>query len=502
MFEQVKIRKRFLTFLFYCALGFFAFLFLVLFSYHTTPFSNCDNGSDAAFYRLVGQGMTKGYLPYRDIFDMKGPFFYFVQYLGQLISYGRIGIFILQWINLFISVIIICKLFACVHINNRWLQLALLCPSAYVASFTFEGGNLTEEFSLVPLLSCLCIGLLYFDRSEEPSAFWQQRIYWYAGGWFGFCFGLLLMIRITNAALIGAIVFTIMLCLLKNRKYRQLMISAGMFLVGFLVAITPVCLFFSTKGMLYEVFRAVIIFGFKYHSFSSWSQRILRACKFWRTLPLLIIGFIPLLLRWKSWKEQLLVFFCTLFTFWGIVSGYSHLHYYVLTIPLVVISGIAIATSLGNKHRKQAIVAIFLSIAMLAAPFKFFKGAIGNAYMCLVRQDTYNEEYLAQDIASKIPQKDSESVFSYNMSSAWYTYVDLFPCIRYCDWQNTTINMMPEIYDELDHTFSVDPPAWLVLPESIGELPLFLEEKLKTNYQQVYENEKYILYHYNAEVSQ
>ena len=33
------------------------------FSYFTTPLSNVASGFDDAFYRMVGQGMTKGYLP-------------------------------------------------------------------------------------------------------------------------------------------------------------------------------------------------------------------------------------------------------------------------------------------------------------------------------------------------------------------------------------------------------------------------------------------------------
>ncbi len=87
------------------------FAFLTMYSYYTTPFSQCDNGYDSAFFLLVGQGMTKGLLPYRDFFDMKGPYLFFIEYLGQLVSYGRLGIFLVQWANLLIVCLIACKLF-------------------------------------------------------------------------------------------------------------------------------------------------------------------------------------------------------------------------------------------------------------------------------------------------------------------------------------------------------------------------------------------------------
>ena len=143
------------TGLFYCLLGLAAFLFLSLFSYYTSPFTTCDDGYDSAFFVLVGKGMTKGYLPYRDFFDMKGPVFFWIEYLGQRLCYGRWGIFLLQWMNLLIALVLACRIFALFRLSGKGLQALLLLPILSIASFTFQGGNLTEEFSLVPLFSCL-----------------------------------------------------------------------------------------------------------------------------------------------------------------------------------------------------------------------------------------------------------------------------------------------------------------------------------------------------------
>ncbi|MBQ1738745.1 MAG: hypothetical protein II108_00735, partial [Clostridiales bacterium] len=74
--------------------------FAAIYSTSTTPLMKDNWGCDSAFFILVGQGMTKGLLPYRDFFDMKGPFLFFLEYIGQMISYGRTGAFIIQCINL------------------------------------------------------------------------------------------------------------------------------------------------------------------------------------------------------------------------------------------------------------------------------------------------------------------------------------------------------------------------------------------------------------------
>lgn len=165
----IKEKKNDIVFILVLALASFAFM--AVFSYYTSPISAHDNGADSAFFCLVGKGMTKGLFPYRDFYDMKGPVLFFIEYLGQMLSYGRVGIFTVQCINLFLSLVIISKIFGYYSITNRFIQVVLMLPLAFVASFTFEGGNLTEEFSLVPLLSCLYICLVYLDNSENTSRF-------------------------------------------------------------------------------------------------------------------------------------------------------------------------------------------------------------------------------------------------------------------------------------------------------------------------------------------
>ena len=137
-FVSIKVREAYHETIVFMILSILSFCFLAFFSYYTSPFTNSDNGYDAAFFRLVGQGMTKGYLPYRDFFDMKGPFLFFIEYVGQLLSYGRKGIFIIQCINLSITLFICSKIFQLFQINNYFFRIILILPLLFVAGFTFE----------------------------------------------------------------------------------------------------------------------------------------------------------------------------------------------------------------------------------------------------------------------------------------------------------------------------------------------------------------------------
>ena len=79
--------------------------FLAVCALSTTPLLQYNVGQDAAFFRLVGKGMTQGMLPYRDFFDMKGPYLFLMEYLGQLLFPGRMGAFLLECVCLFVTIL-------------------------------------------------------------------------------------------------------------------------------------------------------------------------------------------------------------------------------------------------------------------------------------------------------------------------------------------------------------------------------------------------------------
>lgn len=491
-------RKTGAAVLFYLLLGLASFGFLALFSFCTSPFSYCNNGSDAAFFRLVGQGMTRGYLPYRDFFDMKGPVLFFIEYLGQLAIYGRRGVFLVQWINLFAALVILCKLYDRFEITNRLAQLALLLPLSYVASYTFEGGNLTEEFSLIPLLSCLYLCLVFFDKRDEESDFWQRRIYRIAGIWFGVCLGLLAMIRITNAALLCAMVLTVALYLLKERKYRELSVCAGMCVLGLMLSAAPVLAFYGAKGLLREMLDEVFVLGFKYSKETSFLQHVTDTLSNQRRLLLVVPCCLPVLLRWRSWMERFLAVSGAVLTFFAIASGNNYNHYYTLTIPLLVLAELSLAESMRAKFGCREMLAAVLAALMLISQYSIMERYLNGAAMYLRPESKSDAERAALEIASEIPEAESDSVFGYNIDINWYLYTGLFPCIRYCDWQNHYIALIPEIYDDLENTFQTRPPAWLVLPQQQGTLPQFLERMLGAEYRRACENESYVLYRFQS----
>ena len=499
MTDLKKENKIISSIIFFLALLGTTTVFMAFFSYCTSPLNHVGNGYDAAFFRLVGMGMTKGYLPYRDFYDMKGPYLFLIQYVGQLISYGRKGIFAIQCLNLSLALYIISKIFEYFKFN-KLAQFVLLLPILFICEFTLEGGNLTEEFSLVPVLICLYIGLVFFDKCETETDFWQKKIYLIAGLTFGFCFGFLIMIRITNAAFICAIVLVTIIYLITKKKFIKLAICAGSFIAGLIISLIPAFLFFYSKGLLKEMLESVFVLGIKYSGEKTLVQHLIDIIKGQNRSLLFLLavpGIVPIIMRWKSWKERSLAAIGAALVLFAIASGNNYVHYYNLTIPLIVMCEIPVALELKKETvNRKAVVAVFLISLMFTSQFALVKKHISISKLFIVEKSNSNTLEFVRDISDKIPEEDKDSVYAYNIDPWWYTYADIFPCVKYCGWQEHYIQLIPEISDDLEEIFNETPPTWLVLPSNHGYIPDFMQEKLETEYEFTYENERYHLYHH------
>ena len=85
---------------YYLCVILFATICALLYAQATSVFTPNTYSFDAAIFMHIGQAIKDGYVPYRDIYDIKGPMLWLIEYIGQLIHDGRAGIFLLQIINL------------------------------------------------------------------------------------------------------------------------------------------------------------------------------------------------------------------------------------------------------------------------------------------------------------------------------------------------------------------------------------------------------------------
>lgn len=473
---------------FYIALSALSFVFCLLFFYCTSPLSTYC-GADSGFFFAVGQGMTKGFLPYRDYFDMKGPYLFLIEYLGQLISYGRWGIFLVEWLNLSIVYILISRIIENSGTKNILAAVLMFVPVVWFSVPFMGGGNLTEEYSLIPLFLCLLLYMKYCkSESEEHNIFY--------GAVYGFCFGFIALIRVTNAALICAIVLCVTVDLIKNGKWKNLFANGGMFILGVAAAFAPMLVYYQSKGLLSEMLNDVFVFGFRYSSEKGLVQHIIETVKTPARSLLAAVPVLTVLLdKNRNYKKVLFAVFGSLGTILAISMGNNYFHYYTLIIPMMVFTEVIIVEDIlksDNRVSVKSIVLVIFAVSMLAQ-WSRVNLIIHHANLFVVQQNSSHVSR-SDDISSHIPEDELDSVYCYNILPVWYAYTDIVPCIKYCGWQNHYIRLVPEIREEIKEIFETEPPRWLVLPKEKGELPDFLAESLEKDYTFSYGNHEYSLY--------
>ena len=95
---------------------------ILLFSKATSPLYDGSYSVDDSIFKVIGKGILNGYVPYKDLFDHKGPILFLIQALGLLIN-KNVGIFILQILNLFVTIIYMDKIIELLLLNKKIKKL-------------------------------------------------------------------------------------------------------------------------------------------------------------------------------------------------------------------------------------------------------------------------------------------------------------------------------------------------------------------------------------------
>ena len=461
--------------------GGMSFLFLWLFSYTTSPLFPYSYGWDSAFFQLVGAGMTKGYLPYRDFYDMKGPWLFLIEYAGQRLIYGRMGVFLLQGVSLWLT------LSLCRKISERyfdvkgiWRQMLTSIPFFLIFAVTMEGGNLTEEWSLPFLFFSLYLSLPYLLEERKEHSPLHAFAY-------GCCFGILALIRITNTVLICAVMLIMFISLSAARRWKDLIINFAAFLLGIAAAFVPPLLYFGIFGEIKDMLYCTFIFGFQYGTEGfGWGTGAIFL------LTLIMPVFIFVVCGVKNIRVWILLVLYVVGTCVALGMGNITLHDYTLILPGVMLGIWQLAGTLqeNRQWRGRLLACLALSVCLAYPCYKFAGGCRE-----IVRQASDRSDYdYAKDVAELIPPEDYESVWGYGIPLRWYVIADIMPYNKYCGWQDHYIELSEKVRSEIMDMLRNEPPRWIVTKAPPEIKARDVEKELRGAYTVFYENEEFMLW--------
>ncbi|MBO4927665.1 MAG: glycosyltransferase family 39 protein [Clostridiales bacterium] len=301
--------------------------------------------ADEVCYRTVSIGLLRGKLPYRDLFDHKGPLTYFIYALGFLISRPS------NWGTFIICYLINAAAFGFAYKTARLFlaereSLFSVILLLFFCTMTEENilttGSKPENLLLLPLMVSVYLFIKYSvtksaeeKNAEESHVIPCSRMYV-----IGIMCGAVFMIKLNVCLFYLAFVGCYFLWLLIRKMGKAFLSSVGVFLGGILTVCLPILLFFYIRGGLSSFFDVYIVFNLKYaggkDSFFYFAKRAIpMTAKVSLTILILfcLLAFLPELLAKKKNVQKIIMFTLGLLVSVLLTAPFVCVYFYIVLVP-------------------------------------------------------------------------------------------------------------------------------------------------------------------------
>ena len=465
----MKHKKHYIEF----ALLGIAWLFVTIFSYTTSPLYHVwGNNPDSPIFQIIGKYWVEGAVPYKDLWDMKGPFIFFVNAVGYGLTGTKWGVYMIQCFSLFLTINIIFKTFA-LHFSNMSSFLMTLLSLGGLA-YVYEGGNLTEEYILFPLSLSFYYILKWTDSYEEKHITRHPSLYAFI---YGMVLGLSLMSRLTNALGLCAAVGVIAVTLLWHGEYKNLIVNIAMFFIGFVITTIPFFIYFYYYAALQDMWEATFLFALRYASnpqmYLSETGIHYFLLSYFNSILLIIVS-VYVFFRSKTITVRTsLYFFAAAIPFVWFCQGNGYGHYGMIVYPLFA------WVMMEFMDKKRWLLMLVCSVIIIT-------GAISKVCYMYVMYHWENREIIeCRQFLDKVPSLDYTSFVAYNCNPNLYLDLSVFPAVPVFSLQEMGRDRIPEWKDYLLTLFQKKQPKWILVNRAQNKNTLIIQPLLDKNYQMV-----------------
>ncbi len=232
-----------------------SFLSLTLCS-ECSPLYAFNHWVDPHVYFPIGSGMLHGLMPYRDLFDHKGPILYFIHTIATLVSNtSLIGVWCFEIIYSFF--------FLYYGLKTIWLfnkdasvWIVVLLSLITYTNASFERGDSCEELCLPLLTYTVYIAFKCTLLKRLPSCKETLAI--------GICLATVFWVKFTICALFLGWFLVILLIAYREKRLRSLFSIILFICLGTLVITIPVLGFYIYNGAIEDLFNVYLLCNLKY----------------------------------------------------------------------------------------------------------------------------------------------------------------------------------------------------------------------------------------------
>ena len=396
-------------------------------SFNSVRFSDAAIYSDNAVFYLMGKAILKGQVLYKDIFDHKTPYVYFINAIASLLDKNHLGLYIITSLVLFVSLyytykivdlIINDKTFAivsqaliCLFLNNANITLGFLRTEGYVISLVLPSAYLFIRFLLSDKKS--------FDLREMFII--------------GVLAGLTLMINLKAAVLYVPFAFSIAIVLSKYKNYKNIFACFVSGLLGIIISILPFVIYLIVTDSFQYAFDAIVNVNGIYSNYNSSIisldetkiDTVLDVIKIHPILTLIILLSIVSMLTYKiraNIKYAVLIsyIFCLSYT---IFLNRPYTYYYTIIIPFIIpicLLAYDLFYKKINANSLKMIVAIVIITILFIVNFAVGFSVIEKRYSF----NSYTKEKLEEKLLPHIKIDDNTKVLSYGFNPEYYIFLN------------------------------------------------------------------------------
>lgn len=413
----------------YSFLVFYSFV-LLFFCSGSSPFIHFMSTDSSVFFTM-GRGMVGGKVVYLDLFDHKGWYIYFFNYLGALISSDNsVGIYLVEGVFVSIDAILCYKIYYSYICSRKSVIATLVTLMLFLNYFTYQGGNLVEVYALTFQLLSFYYIVKYIKTNQIKHNPFFMLIH-------GICVGVVLFLRANMIMMWGSIALIIIIYLFINKKYTNLLINIAAGFAGIIIGVAPPVVYSVFTGSTYEMIDQCFVFNVLYVSGGSLINNLFSSFHNITFNLVLLSGAVSVLLACISKRIHILMklLLASGFVLSSISVTFSPIkfeHYLEIIIPffIPIIALMINKLDLNHIRRKRflfvlVVCGIFiLSVCVnLRTPIKLFvTNNDSKEYIKTI--DEISNEFL-------IEGNGTESVLVTNNNSAFYNAMKVIPKTKY-----------------------------------------------------------------------
>ena len=212
-----------------------------------SPFYAFNDWVDPHTMFTVGKSILHGMLPYRDVYEQKGPLLLLLHSLGALISFDSLlGMWLIEIISCFFFLFFAYKIMR-MRLGTGALPLVPVLALIVYTAVSFDQGDSAEEYSLPILTFALWIGYHRLKKDQLPKVREWVLI--------GVTSGCVLWMKYSMLGFyLGWIIALYLFARTKNQRI-ELFKGIGWVTLGVMIPTLPILLWFAFCGGLKDLFE-------------------------------------------------------------------------------------------------------------------------------------------------------------------------------------------------------------------------------------------------------